>query len=320
MKLTILDGNAVNPGDLDWRCLENLGELTVYPRTPQELVVSRSIESEALFTNKVFFTKEILRQLPKLRYIGVFATGYNQVDVEEAARLGIIVTNIPSYSTDSVAQLTFAHLMNLSFHLSRHCDSVGRGDWVRSPDFCYWNTPLVELCDLTFGVIGYGEIGRKVARLAEVFGMKVLAFSPSRKPGTGDGAVSFVDFQTLLKESDVVSLHCPLKAENRKMIDAGALSWMKTSAFFLNTARGGLVDEDALADALNCGQIAGAGLDVLSEEPPQATNPLLSAKNCYITPHLAWGTLAARKRLQQIAAENFSAFLRGERKNVVNGD
>lgn len=318
MKLTILDGHAVNPGDLDWKCLESFGDLTVYPRMPQELVVLRSIDSEALFTNKISFTKEILVQLPKLRYIGVFATGYNLVDVKEAARLGITVTNIPSYSTDSVAQLVLAHLLNLSFHLGKHCKSVEHGDWARNPDFCYWNTPLIELHGLNFGIIGYGEIGRKVAQLVEVFDMKVLAFSPSRKPGTNEKAISFVDFPTLLKESDVVSLHCPLKTKNQKMINADALSLMKHSAFFLNTARGGLVDENALASALNSDRIAGAGLDVLSEEPPQASNPLLSAKNCYITPHLAWGTLAARKRLQKIAAENFAAFLLGEKKNVVN--
>lgn len=321
MKLTILDGNAVNPGDLDWSCFESFGNLTVYPRSEPEQVVERSRDSDALFTNKVVFSKEVLQKLPQLKYIGVFATGYNLVDVDEAARRGIVVTNIPSYSTDSVAQLTWAHLLNLTFRLSDHCDSVQRGDWGRHPDFCYWNFPLIELRNQTFGIVGFGEIGRAVARLALAFDMKVLAYGPRRQPGTTEGTplglVDFVALETLLRRSDVVSLHCPLNANNVRMIDAGALALMKPTSFFLNVARGGLVDEQALADTLNSKKIAGAGLDVLSEEPPTAKNPLLTARNCFITPHLAWGTLAARKRLQTIAAENFAAFLRGEKKNVV---
>ena len=322
MKLVILDGHAVNPGDLDWTCLECFGDLTVYPRSEQDEVAARSVGAEAVFTNKVSFTREILDKLPNLRYIGVFATGYNLIDVEAARQRGVTVTNIPSYSTDSVAQLTWAHLLNLSFKLVEHTESVRRGDWVRSPDFCYWNGPLVELHGLTFGVIGYGEIGRRVSRLAEAFGMNVIATTPSRRVAAGAGetvdGVRFVDLSTLLSESDAVSLHCPLKTDNRNMIDAAALKKMKSSAFLLNMARGPLIDEAALADALNHDRIAGAGIDVLSEEPPAASNPLLTAKNCFITPHLAWGTLAARKRLQKIAAENFQAFLDGRRQNVVN--
>lgn len=318
MRLTILDGHAVNPGDLDWSCLEQFGPLTVYARSEQNEVVSRAAEADAVFTNKVFFTEEILSRLPDLRYIGVFATGYNLIDVAAARRRNIVVTNIPSYSTESVAQATWAHLLNLTFKMREHGDSVQKGDWTRSPDFCYWNTSPVELAGLVFGVVGYGEIGRRVARLAEAFGMTVLAFTPSRPPGTQDGAVRFVSFETLLSESDVVSLHCPLKPENAKMIDAAALARMKPTAFFLNLARGGLVDEAALAAALNEGRIAGAGLDVLSEEPPGADNPLLSAKNCTITPHLAWSTLAARKRLQEIAVRNFQAFLDGNPVNAVS--
>lgn len=320
MKLTILDGNAVNPGDLDWDCLGQFGDLTVYPRTEAEKVVERSRDSDALFTNKVSFSGDILDQLPKLKYIGVFATGFNQIDIKAAARRGIVVTNIPSYSTDSVAQLTFAHLLNLSFRLGEHCDSVCRGDWVRNPDFCYWLVSPVELRGLTFGVVGYGEIGREVARLASAFGMNVLACGPRLQAGEKDEIARFVDFETLLRQSDVVSLHCPLKADNARMMNAVAISLMKPNAFFLNLARGALVDEAALAEALNAGKIAGAGLDVLSVEPPDASNPLLTAKNCFITPHLAWGTLAARKRLQEIAAENFRAFLEGKQKNVVNGE
>ena len=318
MNLTILDGHAVNPGDLDWTCLERFGNLTVYPRTKPDEIVDRAVDADAVFTNKVACHEDVLAQLPKLKYIGVFATGYNQVDVAAASRRGIAVTNIPSYSTDSVAQLTFAHLLNLTFDLDGHDRSVHDGDWVRCHDFCYWNGSLVELAGLTFGVVGYGEIGRRVALLAKAFGMNVLAYGPRCHVGEQDGIVRFVDFETLLKESDVVSLHCPLKADNHKMISATALSLMKPSAFLLNLARGGLIDETALAEALNSGRIAGAGLDVLSTEPPNAVNPLLSAKNCRITPHIAWGTLAARKRLQRIAADNFEAFLNGKRQNVVN--
>ncbi len=318
MQLTFLDGNAVNPGDLDWKCLERFGTLTVYPRSEQADVVDRARNADAVFTNKVSFTAEILDRLPKLRYIGVFATGYNLIDVAAARRRNIVVTNIPAYSTESVAQAAWAHLLNLTFKLREHGNSVQSGDWVRSPDFCYWNGSPVELDGLTFGTVGYGAIGRRVARLAEAFGMKILAFTPSRKPGTTDGSVRFVSLETLLSESDVVSLHCPLKDDNAKMIDAPALARMKPTAFFLNLARGALVDEKALADALNSGRIAGAGLDVLAEEPPGPDNPLLTTKNCTITPHLAWGTLAARKRLQVIAAQNFQAFLDGKPVNVVD--
>ena len=322
MKLTILDGHAVNPGDLNWDCLKCFGDLTVYPRSAQDEVVARSLGSAAVFTNKISFTREILAELPDLRYIGVFATGYNLIDIEAARRQGVTVTNIPSYSTDSVAQLTWAHLLNLSFKLNEHTESVRQGDWVRSPDFCYWNGPLVELYGLTFGVIGYGAIGKRVSLLAQSFGMNVIAVTPSRRTtnmaGEKTEGVRFVDLHTLLAESDVVSLHCPLKAENHRMIDAEALSLMKPGAFLLNMARGPLIDEAALADALNNDRIAGAGIDVLSEEPPPASNPLLTAKNCFITPHLAWGTLAARKRLQKIAVENFQAFLDGRSINVVN--
>lgn len=318
MKLTILDGHAVNPGDLDWTCLEQFGDLTVYPRTEPEKVVDRAKDAEAVFTNKVSFTEEVLAELPKLRYIGVFATGYNQIDIQAARRRNVTVTNIPSYSTDSVAQLTWAHLLNLSFRLGLHCDSVKNGDWVRNPDFCYWNTLLVELRGLTIGVVGYGEIGREVARLALAFRMNVLACGPRLKPGDRDGEIRFVDFHELLQKSDVVSLHCPLKPDTKKMINAETIALMKPGAFFLNLARGGLVDEAALAEALHSGKIAAAGLDVLAEEPPHAANPLLMARNCCITPHIAWGTLEARKRLQAIAEENFKAFLEGRSLNVVN--
>ena len=317
MNITILDGHALNPGDLNWSCFEKFGKLTVYPRSAMELVIERAADSEIILMNKVAFNESVLAQLPKLKYIGIFATGYNVVDVEAARRRGIVVTNIPKYSTDSVVQLTFAHLLNLTFKLGEHTESVRNGDWCRSIDFCYWNGPLVELADLTFGVVGYGAIGKKVAILADAFGMNPIACSPRLSPGERDGAVRFVNFDELLKESDVVSLHCPLKDDNHGMINAAQLAKMKPTAFLLNLARGSLLDEAAVAEALNSGCIAGAGLDVLSTEPPSPTNPLIGAKNCFITPHIAWGTLAARQRLLKIAIENLQAFLDGRPQNVV---
>ena len=317
MNITILDGHALNPGDLDWSCFERFGKLTVYPRSEPELVIERAADSEVIFTNKVIFNESVLAQLPKLKYIGVFATGYNVVDVEAARRRGITVTNIPKYSTDSVVQLTFAHLLNLTFKLSEHTESVRNGDWSRSIDFCYWNGSLVELAGLTFGIVGYGTIGKKVANLAEAFGMIPVACGPRLTPGEQDGVVRFVSFDELLATSDVVSLHCPLKDDNREMIGVAQLAKMKRTVFLLNLSRGPLLDEAAVADALNSGRIAGAGLDVLSTEPPSPTNPLTGAKNCFITPHCAWGTLAARQRLLQIAVDNLQAFLEGKPQNVV---
>jgi len=317
MNITILDGHALNPGDLDWSCLEKFGKLSVYPRSAPKLVVERAKDSEIIFTNKVVFNETVFAQLPKLKYIGVFATGYNVVDVEAARRRGVTVTNIPKYSTDSVVQLTFAHLLNLTFRLSEHTESVRNGVWSRQIDFCYWQGSLVELAGLTFGVVGYGTIGKKVTLLAEAFGMKPIAYGPRLVPGEGDGVVRFVDFDELLETSDVVSLHCPLKDDNRGMIGAAQLAKMKPTAFLLNLSRGPLLDEAAVATALNSERIAGAGLDVLSTEPPSPDNPMIGAKNCFITPHCAWGTLAARQRLLQIVVENLQAFLDGKPQNVV---
>jgi len=317
MNITILDGHALNPGDLDWSCLEKFGKLTAYPRSEPELVVERAVDSEIIFTNKVIFNEAVFAQLPKLKYIGVFATGYNVVDVEAARRRGITVTNIPKYSTDSVVQLTFAHLLNLTFKLSEHTESVRNGDWSRCADFCYWNGSLIELTGKTFGIVGYGTIGREVAKIAQVFGMEVVVSGPRLHPGVFCGDVRTVSFDDLLKKSDVVSLHCPLKDDNRGMIGVSQLAQMKLTAFLLNLSRGPLLDEAAVADALNSGRIAGAGLDVLSTEPPSPDNPLIGAKNCFITPHCAWGTLAARKRLLQIVVENLQAFLDGKPQNTV---
>jgi glycerate dehydrogenase len=317
MNITILDGHALNPGDMDYSCFEKFGKLTVYPRSAPEVVIERAADSEIVFTNKITFDETVLVQLPKLKYIGIFATGYNVVDVEAARRRGITVTNIPKYSTDSVVQLTFAHLLNMTFRLSDHTESVQNGDWCRSIDFCYWNASLVELAGLTFGIVGYGTIGKKIAILAEAFGMNSIAYGPRLLSGDQDGAVRFVDFDELLKTSDVVSLHCPLKDDNHGMIGVDQLAKMKPTAFLLNLSRGALLDESAVAVALNSGRIAGAGLDVLSTEPPSPTNPLIGAKNCFITPHIAWGTLAARQRLLKIAVENLQAFLDGKPQNVV---
>jgi glycerate dehydrogenase len=315
--LTIIDGYALNPGDLDWSVLNQFGNLTVYPRSATDLVVERAADSEILFTNKVVFDESVFAQLPKLKYIGIFATGYNVVDVETARRRGITVTNIPKYSTDSVVQLTFAHLLNLTFRLSEHAESVRKGDWSRHPDFCYWLGSLTELAGKTFGVVGYGTIGQKVTDIAEAFGMNPIAYGPRLIPGVCYGNVRGVGFNELLETSDVVSLHCPLKDDNARMIGTAQLAKMKPTAFLLNLSRGGLLDEAAVADALNSGRIAGAGLDVLTEEPPNPTNPLIGAKNCFITPHCAWGTLVARQRLLRIAVENFRAFLDGKPQNVV---
>jgi glycerate dehydrogenase len=317
MKMIILDGHVLNPGDLSWSGFEQFGELTVYPRTPPHETVARTQNADAVLTNKVIFSEEILSQLPNLKYIGIFATGYNTVDISAARKRNIVVTNIPSYSTESAAQLTWAHLLNLTFRLCDHNISVTQGDWLRCPDFCYWINPLTELAGLTFGTIGYGNIGQRVAQIAQTFKMNVLAYTPrsvSRRP---DGAVQFVDLETLLKRSDVISLHCPLTTENKEIINTKTIALMKPEVILLNISRGLLFDEQAVADALNSGRIAGAGLDVLSDEPPSLSNPLLTAKNCFITPHIAWATLAARKRLLKTAVENFRAFVNGSPQNDV---
>lgn len=318
MKLVVLDGKAFNPGDLSWQPLEAFGDLTVHDRSEGPEVALRAAEADAVFTNKTLLPAETLKRLPRLRYIGILATGFNHIDVAAAGRLGITVTNVPGYSTDSVAQLTFALLLDLTFRLDRHVASVHSGEWCRSEQFCYWHTPLVELRGLTFGTIGFGAIGRAVAVLARAFGMNVQAWTPRLAVGSEPAeGVRAVTLETLLGTSDVVSLHCPLNDANRGFLNAERIAMMKPTAFLLNTARGPLIDERALAEALNQDRLAGAGLDVLSQEPPPEDNPLLTAKNCLMTPHLAWGTLAARNRLMQCVADNYGAFLRGAPKNVV---
>lgn len=316
MQIVVLDGHTLNPGDLSWAGLHELGQCQIHDRTSPDDIVQRAQEAEIVLTNKTQLSKETIAQLPKLRYIGVLATGYNVVDVEAASQQNICLTNIPAYGTVSVAQMVFAHLLNLTQHVAEHGQSVQAGDWSRSRDFCYWNFPLVELAGLTMGIIGLGRIGQTTARLALGFGMKVIYFDVE-KSITPQLDAQAVDLDTLFKESDVVSLHCPLTDSNYRLVNEQRLQLMKPTAFLINTSRGPLIDEKALADALNTGKIAGAGLDVLSREPPEADNPLTKAKNCYITPHIAWATRAARQRLMDIALTNIRAFINGKPQNVV---
>lgn len=316
MKIVVLDGYALNPGDLSWKPLRQLGELTVHDRTPPEQTVDQARGAEVLLTNKAVISRAAIEQLPDLKYIGVLATGYNIVNVEAARERGIPVCNVPTYGTSSVAQATFAHLLNLTHHTGEHAAGVRAGRWTASEDFCYWDFPLVELAGLTLGIVGFGRIGRAVARIALAMEMNVLAHDPAEAEAM-DG-VRAADLDTIFRESDAVTLHCPLTADNEKLVNAARLALMKPTAFLINTARGPLVDEHALAEALNGEQLAGVGLDVLSVEPPTSNNPLLSARNCYITPHHAWATTRARQRLLDAVAENVRAFLDGKPRNVVN--
>jgi glycerate dehydrogenase len=315
MNIVVLDGFTLNPGDLSWDELKSLGPCQIFDRTPAAEVVSRGAKAEILLTNKTDLTRAHLQDLPQLRYIGILATGTNVVDLAAARERNIAVTNVPAYSTKSVAQTTIALLLELTQSIGHHAQTVRDSRWVHSVDWCYWTRPLIELDGLTMGIVGYGSIGREVGRLAGAFGMRVRAYNPKPKPAPPE--VSFVDLETIFRESDVVSLHCPLTPETQRLVNAERLSWMKPDAFLLNTSRGLLVDERALTDALNLGRLAGAGLDVLSTEPPSADNPLLQARHCVITPHLAWGTRASRSRLLQMAIENIRSFMAGKRQNVV---
>jgi glycerate dehydrogenase len=316
MNIVVLDGFTLNPGDLSWAELQTLGPCAIYDRTPPAELLARAADAEVLLTNKTQLSADAIQRLPQLKYIGVLATGTNIVDLAAARARGIPVTNVPTYGTRSVAQLTFALLLELAQHVGHHAQTVREGRWTRSADWCYWDFPLIELDGLTLGVVGFGRIGRAVGELAAAFGMKVLAFDPAGGPAPP--FVRFVELDDLFRESDVVSLHCPLTPQNARLVNAPRLALMKPTAFLLNTSRGPLVDEPALAEALNSGRIAGAGLDVLAAEPPPADNPLLTARNCLITPHLAWGTRAARSRLMHIAVQNVRAFLEGQPQNVVN--
>ena len=316
MKIVVLDGYTANPGDLDWSPLATFGELTVHDRTPAALTLQRAAGAQVLLTNKVLLGATEQAVLPELRYIGVLATGYNVVDVAAARAHGIVVTNVPAYSTPSVAQHVFALLLELTRGTGRHAGLVREGRWSSSPDFAFWATPQVELAGLIFGIVGFGAIGQAVARIARAFDMRVLVHTRTPNPA-GWPELEFVGLDELIAQADVVSLHCPLTEETRGMASASRLAAMKPTAYLLNTGRGPLVDEAALAAALHAGTIAGAGLDVLAQEPPSADNPLLAAPNCVITPHLAWATKAARQRLLSVAIDNVRAFLEGKPQNRV---
>lgn len=319
MKIVILDGYAANPGDISWEPWKELGEVIVYERTAPEDVLERAAGAEVVLTNKVLLDAPVLNALSSLRYVGVLATGYNVVDLQAASARGIVVTNIPAYSTASVAQMVFAHLLNITHHVAEHAASVARGDWQTSQDFCYWLTPLQELAGQTFAVVGLGNTGKAAARIAQAMGMKVMAYSS--KPAEAlaqEGIVKAESYEQLFREADVLSLHCPLTPETSRLVNAERLAWMKPSAILINTGRGPLVDESALAEALNEGRLAAAGVDVLTQEAPRQGSPLIGARNCYITPHVAWATKAARERLMQIALENVKAYQAGTPQNVVN--
>lgn len=318
MKIVILDGYTLNPGDLSWEPLKELGEVTVYERTAPKDVYKRAEGAEVVFTNKVVLDEAVLEKLPSLKYIGVLATGYNVVDVEAAARKGIVVTNIPAYSTSSVAQMAFAHILNIVQRVGYYAQEVSNGKWSRQADFSFWDAPLHELDGKKIGIIGFGNTGRATARIAVGFGLDVYAYTSKSAMELLADVHKCPSMDELFRKCDIVSLHCPLTETTRELVDARKLELMKSSAILINTGRGGLVNEQDLADALNSGKIAAAGLDVLSSEPPRADNPLLKARNCFITPHQAWATKEARVRLMQLAVNNLKAFLEGKPVNVVN--
>ncbi|MCK9252906.1 MAG: D-2-hydroxyacid dehydrogenase [Clostridiales bacterium] len=317
MKIVVLDGYTLNPGDLSWDGLKDLGDVTIHDYTPTDQIVARAQDAEILFTNKTPLTAATLAQLDKLTYIGVLATGYNVVDVKAAAARGVAVTNIPTYGTSSVAQMVFALLLELCHHVQLHSDAVRGGEWSASRDFCFWKTPLVELQGKTIGIVGFGRIGRQVAKIADAFGMRVLAQDKFQGPAPDLADFRWAELDELLAQSDVVSLHCPLFPDTAGLINQETLARMKPSAFLINTSRGGLIVDQDLSDALNRNQIAGAALDVLSVEPPPADNPLLKAKNILVTPHISWATAEARARLMGIAVDNLKAYLAGKPVNVI---
>jgi len=317
MNIAVLDGHTLNPGDLAWDELSALGQLVVHPRTRPAEMLARATDADVILTNKVVLDRETILALPKLRYIGVLATGYNVVDTVAARERGIPVANVPGYSTRSVAQLVFALILELTHHIGHHAQTVRAGRWSQSEDFCYWDTPLIELDGLVLGIMGFGQIGREVAKIAQAFGMRVLVHSRT-KPAQLPPDAEWVSLEETLARSDIVTLHCPLTPETRHLINSERLALLKPTAFLINTGRGPLVDEAALANALNSDRLAGAGLDVLSVEPPPPTNPLLTAKHCLVTPHIAWASKAARQRLMQITVANLRAFLAGRPQNVVN--
>ncbi len=318
MKIVVLDGYTLNPGDLDWSDFGKFGEIVVYDRTPTDKIVERIGDSEIVYTNKTPLTAEVFEACTAIKYVGVLATGYNVVDIETARERGITVTNIPTYGTDAVAQFSIALLLELCHHVGEHSRSVRAGDWASNQDFCYWNYPLIELAGKTIGIIGFGRIGQATARLAQAFGMKVLAYSRRGRTEANDNMLQHVELDVLLANSDVISLHCPLTPATEGIINKASIGKMKSGAMLINTSRGPLIVEQDLAEALNSGKLSGAAVDVVSVEPIKDSNPLLTAKNCIITPHIAWAPKESRKRLMDIAVSNLKGFIEGNPTNVVN--
>ncbi len=317
MKTVILDGYTENPGDLSWEGFGRFGEFEVYERTKNEDIVSRIGDAQVVYTNKTPITEDILEACPNIRFIGTLATGYNVIDTDAAAKRGIPVSNVPGYGTDAVAQHTFALLLELTNHVGEHSECVRRGAWKSAGDFCFWNRPLMELKGKTLGIIGYGSIGKKTAEIGAAFGMKVIY--NSRKEYPSDGRAEYRSIDELYRESDIISLHCPLFPETERMINKESIEKMKDGVIIINTSRGGLIDEKALSEALDSEKVKGAAVDVISKEPMEDDNPLCNAKNIIITPHIAWASWEARKRLMDIAVDNLRAFCEGKPQNVVNG-
>lgn len=318
MKIVVLDGYTLNPGDISWVGLEALGEVTVYDRTKPEEVVERIGDAEVVYTNKTPITRDTLDQCGNIRFIGVLATGYNIIDIEAAKEKGIPVSNIPTYGTAAVSQFAIALLLELCHHIGEHSDAVKNGEWTRNPDWCFWKHPLVELAGKTMGIIGFGRIGQDTGKIAQALGMKVLAFDAYKRPELESETCRYADLDTLLAESDVISLHCPLFPDTEGIINKDTIAKMKTGVMIINDSRGPLIVEEDLRDALNSGKVAGAALDVVSTEPIKMDNPLLSAKNVILTPHIAWAPKESRQRLMDIAVENLQCFVDGAPQNVVN--
>ena len=317
MKIVVLDGYALNPGDLSWECFEKFGEITVYDRTPKDLIVSRIRDAQIILLNKTPITEETLAACPSVKLICVLATGYNVVDCDAAKKRGIPVCNVPAYGTDAVAQFTFALLLELCHRAGLHSDSVHNGDWCRNADFCYWLSPQMELAGKTMGIIGFGRIGRAVGKIAKAFGMHVIAYNRSRC-AEGEEIGQYIELDTLLKESDIVSLHCPLTPQTQQIINTRSLAIMKDGAILLNTARGPLIDEQAVVDALKCGKLRGFAADVVCAEPMAENNPLMGAPNCILTPHMAWAPMESRQRIMDCTLRSLQAFLDGKPINTVN--
>ena len=318
MKIVVLDGYTLNPGDISWEGLEALGEVTVYDRTKPEEVVERIGDAEVVYTNKTPITRDTLDQCGNIRFIGVLATGYNIIDIEAAKEKGIPVSNIPTYGTAAVSQFAIALLLELCHHIGEHSDAVKNGEWTSNPDWCFWKYPLVELAGKTMGIVGFGRIGQDTGKIAQALGMKVLAFDAYKRPELESETCRYADLDTLLAESDVISLHCPLFPDTEGIINKDTIAKMKTGVMIINDSRGPLIVEEDLRDALNSGKVAGAALDVVSTEPIKMDNPLLSAKNVILTPHIAWAPMESRQRLMDIAVENLQCFVDGAPQNVVN--